>query len=233
MNFRWLLRAVAALATASSLSAYPLRVLAWDERVAARKLAISVSKGTEELTGLHPFQRSKVFEVASGEEQPAAILALDKEDAEGKPVPTEIRIPKEIKTPLLILLPDAKAASGLRLLVLEDALEVFNWGCIRLVNATGKRLVFKWEEKLMGIPAEWTPTQVKPGGADRNMQVQLFLRDQPNPPLYSAVWEQRDFYRTLVFIVPGEDPRLGPVTFKFLTEDRRVVETDNATDGAR
>lgn len=85
----------------------------------------------------------------------------------------------------------------------------------------------------MAIPAAWTPIQVKPGGADRNMQVQLFLHDQPNPPLYSAVWEHRDTYRNLVFIVPNEDPRLGPVAFKFLTEDRRVLELENSAAKAK
>lgn len=215
------------------LNAAPLRVLAWDDGIAARKLAISHSKGTEELVGLHPDQRSKVFQVTPSEGAPAVIKALDKTNAEGKPATSEIKIAPEIKKPLLILLPDAKAATGLRLIVLDDDLAGFNWGSIRLVNATGKQLVFKWEKSLMAIPASWTPIQVKPGGADRNMEVQLFLHDQPDPPLYSAVWEHRDTYRNLVFIVPNDDPRLGPVAFKFLTEDRRVVELENAAAKAK
>lgn len=232
MNSRLLVVAIV-LGSLSSLSAYPLRVLAWDEVIAARKLAIVHSKGNEALTDLHPFQRSKVFQITVAEGTPAVIQALDKTDPEGKPAVAEIKIPEGMNKPLLILLPDPKAPSGLRLLALEDDLTGFKWGSIRLVNATGKKLVFKWEKSLMAVPAAWTPIQVVPGGADRNMQIQLFLHDQPDPPLYSAVWEHRETYRNLVFIMPAEDPRLGPVAFKFINEDRRVLEVEAAAAKAK
>jgi hypothetical protein len=228
MNRRPLLCAFFFLASVLSLGAVPLRVLAWNDEIAARKLAISHAKGTEELVGLHPSQRSKVYQVPPGEGAPAVIVALDRKDAEGKPSTSAIKITEGVRKPLLILLPDTKAASGLRLLVLDDDLAGFSWGSIRLVNTTGKPLVFKWDKSLMVVPGAWKPVEVKPGGADRNMQVQLFFHDQADSPVYSAVWEHRDTYRNLVFIVPNEDPRLGAVAFKFLTEDRRVLELENA-----
>ena len=228
MNLRLLLCAIPVLASVPSLKAVPLKVLAWNDEVAARELAISHSKGTEELRDLHPSQRSKVYQVVPGEGATAVLVALDRKDAEGKPATSEIKITGGVRKPLLILLPDTKAASGLRLLVMDDDLAGFNWGSIRLINTTGKPLVFKWDKNLMAIPAGWKPVQVKPGGADRNMQVQLFRRDQADPPLYASVWEHRDTYRNLVFIVPNEDPRLGAVAFKFLVEDRRVVESESA-----
>lgn len=228
-----LLFAAAVLGTIISIRASPLQVLAWDEAVAQRKLAISHSKGTEPLMDLHPFQRSKVFQVTPSKEAPAFILALDQKDAEGNPAKVDIVIPEGIQKPLLILLPDKKAPSGLRPIILDDDLAGFSWGSIRLVNATGKKLVFKWEKKLMALPETWTPTQVSPGGENRNMQVQLFLHDTPDPPLYSSVWEHRSHYRNLIFIMPGDDPRLGPVTFKYITEDRRVAEAENAAAKAK
>lgn len=227
MNRRPLLSAVLFLASVLSLNAVPLRVLAWDDAIAARKLAISHSQGIEELGDLHPSQRSRVYQAPSGEGAPAVIAALDRQDAEGKPFTCPIKIPEGVSKPLLILLPDAKAASGLCLLVLDDDLAGFDWGSIRLVNATGRQLVFKWDESVEVIPPGWNPVQVKPGGADRNMQVQLFLHDRPASPLYAAVWEHRKSYRNLVFILPHTDPRLGAVSFKFIIEDLRVLELEN------
>jgi len=232
MNSRLLFAAVV-LSTVLSTAAYPLRVLAWNDQVAARKLAISYSKGTEEFDDLHPFQRSRVFEINSTKEAPAVIQDLDKKDDKGKPIGAPILIPEGIKKPLLILLPDAKAPCGLRLLTLEDDLVGFSWGSMRMINATGKKLVFKWEEKNISLPATWTPAQVLPSGDDRNIEVQLFLEDQPDTPVYSAVWEHRSHYRKLIFIMPNDDPRVGPIALKFITEDRRAVDAENAAAKAR
>ncbi len=133
-----------------------------------------------------------------------------------------------MKSPLILLLPDEKSPTGLRLLAIEDNASDFKWGSTRLINATGKKLVFKWEKKLVAIPSSWTPTDVNPGGENRNMGVELFLPEQPDPPLYSAVWEQREEFRNLVFLLPSTDPRLGPVTFKTITEDQRAILADEA-----
>lgn len=232
MKFRLFPLLVLILAVIPSASAYPLRVLAWDDTVAARKLAISHSKGTEELTNLDSFKRSKTFQVTPGEGSSAFIQCLDRNSPDGKPVVSEIKLTEGVKKPLLLLLPDAKSPSGLRLMALEDDLAGFNWGSIRLVNATGKKLVFKSEKRLTEVPATWTPVQVSPGGGDRNIQVQVFLHDQPDPALYSSVWEQRAYYRNLVFIMPGQDARIGAIECKFVNEDRRVQEAENAAGKA-
>lgn len=221
------------LAVTPSLNAYPLRVLPWDDSIAARKLAISHSKGTDELTHLDSFKRSKMFQVTPSEGTSAFIECLDRKTADGKPLTSPIKIAEGIEKPLLILLPDAAAPSGLRLMALEDNLAGFNWGSIRLVNATGKKLVFKCEKNLVPIPANWTPVQVSPGGADRNIQVQVYLQDPPHQLVYSAVWEQRGFYRNLVFIMPGQDARLGSVECKFVNEDRRVLAAEDAAARAK
>jgi hypothetical protein len=48
--------------------------------------------------------------------------------------------------------------------------------------------------------------------------------------LYSAVWEYDPNVRTVVFMVSGEDPRLSPVAFKAIPEDKTALppEPDEA-----
>lgn len=75
-------------------------------------------------------------------------------------------------------------------------------------------------------PASWTPVPVNPGGADRNMEVKLYSFDEPEVPIYSAIWEQRRDMRSLVFLVPGQNPRLGPVALKMIPEIRSVAAAE-------
>ncbi len=215
------------------LHAIPLRVLAWNDEIAACKLMIDTSKGPAPIEGMHPSKRTKEYQVTSGE-KPVTIQALDKIDKGGKPLASAVIIPKGTKQALLLLLPDAKADTGLRLFVLEDDVANFPWGGIRFINACGRKLAFVYEKKTIILPVSWTPVLAKPGGTNRNMETQLFLFEQPDRPIYSAVWEQQQDVRTLIFIVPGTDPRLGPVAMKMISEDRRVEEaTEGTADSSR
>ena len=229
MNFRVLSFLLATLAIIPSVYAYPLRVLAWDDAIAARKLGILHSKGTEELTDLDPFRRTKTIEVSPGKDTSAFIQCLDRKSADGKPLVSPIKIAAGMNRPLLVILPDDKSPIGFRLIALEDDLASFSWGSIRLVNVTGKKLVFKADKSLTALPAAWLPVQVNPGGTDRNIQVQLFHHDQPKPPIYASVWEQRNYYRNLVFLMPGSDPSISSIECKFINEDRRVAEAEEKT----
>jgi hypothetical protein len=217
--------AFASLLLCQGLQAIPLRVLAWDDEIAARKLAIAGAKEFVTIQAMHPSKRTKVYQVIGGD-KPVTIQALDKTDKDGKPATCGILLPPAIKQALLVILPDAKAATGLRLVVLEDDAPNFPWGCSRFINACGRKLAFVYEKKLTALPVSWEPVLVNPGGDNRNMEVQIFLFDDPQRPIYSAVWEQRQEVRTLIFIVPGEDPRLGPVAMKMISEDRRVKERE-------
>lgn len=156
------------------------------------------------------------------------LLAVDRPDEAGNPAANMISIPAGIKSPLLIILPDEKSTTGVRPLVIEDDTSGFQWGTIRFINATGKELVFKWDKNLVAIPATWKPTDVSPGGSSRRMGVELFLREKPDRALYSAVWQHREEFRKLIFIVPSEDARLGSITFKTISEDSRVIAADKA-----
>ena len=207
-----------------SLEAVPIRILAWNEEIAARKLAIADSRGSVPIEGMHPSKRTKTYQVMPGG-KPASVQALDKPGKDGKPAASEIIIPQGAKQPLLLLLPDEKAATGLRLFVLDDDAAKFPWGGIRFINACGKKLAFVFENNTVILPASWNPVLANPGGDNRNMETRLYSVDQPEVPIYSAVWEQQQNVRTLIFIVPGADPRLGPVAMKMIPEDRRVIET--------
>ena len=226
------LLALALLMLSEWLGAAPIRILAWDDEIAARKLAIADSKGSVDIVGMHPAKRTRFYQLATSE-KPVSIQALDRKDKDDKPPASEIRIPQGFKQPLLLLLPDEKSSTGLRLFVLDDDTSGFPWGSIRFVNATGKKLAFGFEKKTVVLPASWDPVLARPGGENRNMETQLFLFDEPTEPIYSAVWEQQQDIRTLVFLVPGEDPRLGPVAMKMILEDRRVVEAKPPADAAK
>ncbi len=216
---------IATLMMSQWLHAIPIRVLAWDDGIAARKLAIGDSKGAVPIEAMHPSKRTLPYQVTVGE-KPITVQALDKIDKNGKPTASEVIIPEGTKEPLLLLLPDVKSATGLRLLVLEDDAPHFPWGGIRFINACGKPLVFAYENKALSLPASWTPVVVNPGGHNRNMETRIFLPDQPKPAIYSSIWEQNQNVRTLIFIVPGEDPRLGPVAMKMIPETRRAKEIE-------
>lgn len=214
-----------------SLYAVPLRVLAWDDDVASRKLAIVHAKGLIELETLDSFSRSRQFNVAATEEVPVTLQAQDRVDKDGVQARQPIRIPPAMKHPLLLLLPDEKAATGIRMIVLEDDTANFQWGTIRMINSTGRELVFRWEKKIVALPASWDPVKVSPGGDTRNMGVVMFLREKPDPPLYSAVWEHRDDARTLVFAIPGTDTTRSPVEFKFIMETPADLAASENTAG--
>jgi hypothetical protein len=222
-SIRPLVAILAASFFSNSLLAIPVRVLAWDRDIASRPLAIGDSKGTTKIEGMHPTQRTEVYQVTAGE-TPPAIVALDKKGTDGKLLSTPIKIPTSTKNPLLIILPDEKAPSGVRIFVLEDDTAGFSWGSTRFINATPKELVFVSEKKGTALPPSWNPVQIDPGGDTRNREVKIFYRDQPEKAVYSALWEQSSDVRTLVFMVPSEDPRLGPVGIKMIAEDRRIIK---------
>ncbi len=229
MKFHLPLLGTVFLLLSQSLHGLPLRVLAWDDDIAARKLAIAGGGEATALKDLHPLSRSPAIDVAAAEGQPPLLQALDRTDEKGKPATDPIRIPGGVKRPLVLLMPDPKAATGVRPVVLEDDLAGFRWGTIRLVNATGRPLLFRCEKKISQLPAGWTPVDVAPGGQRRNMEVLLALREQPDNLIFSSIWEHREDLRKLVFVVPNTQPGEGPVAFKFILESR--VDAEAAAGG--
>ncbi len=218
------------LLMALPLVATPIRVLAWDEQVASMRIAFVGASGNQEIQAMHPSKRTKTYEVAAGTEG-LAVEVIGKKTSDGKPCREKLVIPENSKRPLLLVLPNEKSASGIRLHVIEDDESNFPWGSTRLVNATGRKLVFVAEKKAVEIPPTWTPVMVDPGGSARNMEVRLFFRENREKSFYSAVWQYERDIRTLVFLVPGTDPRLGPVAMKMIPENRLLKEQEAAAAG--
>lgn len=212
------------------LTATPIRVLAWDEQVASMRIALVDAAGSKEIEAMHPSKRTRTYQISAGKEG-VSVEVIGKKNADGKPCREKLAIPENSTRPLLLVLPDGKSASGIRLHVIEDDANGFPWGCTRLVNATGKKLVFAAGKKAVEVPDSWNPVQVDPGGEERNMEVRLFFRERPEKSFYSAVWQYRKDIRTLVFLVPGTDPRLGPVAMKMIPENRLVKEPEPVAAG--
>ena len=197
----------------------PLKILAWDQDIAARKLAIGYGKESVEIGYMHPHARTEAIKVPA-KAQGLRLEVRDRAGQDGKVPFLPLKISAGIKKPLLLILPHKESKTGLRVMILEDDARTFRWGTIRLLNITAKPLVFRWEKKAVPLPKQFRPVDVAPGGDTRNMEVMLYLKDNLKRPLYSAVWEHRDDLRQLVFVIPNPDPSLGPVGFKFISEHK-------------
>lgn len=205
------------------LEALPLRILAWDKQVAGRKLAVAFGKDSLVIDYMHPSARTDAFKVPA-EAEGLRIEALDRPKVEERHPSLAVKIPAGVKNPLLLLLPDKKADTGLRGLVIEDDLTALAWGATSLINTTGKTLLFRYENKGVKLKSDWKPVHVKPAGDPRSMQVRFYLEDDTKKPVYSAVWNFSEGTRKLVFLVPSTDRSLGLIAFKFINEKRVVVE---------
>ena len=222
---------LAALFLCLPLHAIPVRVLAWDDAIAGMRLALGDAKGSSVIESMHPSKRTRIYQLTAGE-KPLVVQALDKKDPEGKPYTSEITIPETVKQALLVILPDDKAPTGVRLFVLDDDTASFAWGSTRFINATNRELVFEYEKKTLALPASWNPVQADPGGETRNMEVKFFFHDEPVRPFYSGIWEYNSELRMLVFLVraddsqlaSGDDPQSEPISLKMIPEDRRLVK---------
>lgn len=208
-----------------------LRLLPWDDAVAARQLGLANGKGITTLTDLHPNKRSAAHRIA-GDGSPMRLVMLDRKDAEGRPLTLDIRPGPGVKQPLVLILPDATAACGLRLFIVDDDPAGFPWGGIRFLNATGKELLIRHEKTIKKLTAGWAPVDIVPGGNARRAGVLVAAADAPESVLYSAVWEHDPDSRKLVFIVPGNDARTGALELRILPEHRSSMTREPAADAA-
>lgn len=204
------------------LQAAPIRFLAWDDTIAARKIGFSNGAEVAELQSLHPHKRSKSINWTSSE-IPPTLVALDRTRLDGKPVTSPIKLTADLKSPLVLILPDPAQPSGVRCFVIEDSSDNFGWGTFRFINATGKELLVRNEKVTKSLPDTWKAVDLNPGGAMRNMGVQLAARDNLTAILYSSVWEYEPDVRKLIIIVPGTDAQSGALNLKIIPEDRRAL----------
>lgn len=207
------------------LSAAAPRVLAWDDAVAARELAMVRGKEILELENLHPSKRSDPLPLRG--EGPLFLRALDRDGPEGEPVQLECPTAEGLSHPLMLLMPDEKHPTGLRIIALNDDPAGFRWGTYRFLNATPKALALRLEDKSVRIPSGWKATDLRLTGETRGIGVMIATLENLKRPIYSAVWEHNPEMRTLCFIVPGTDPRLGPIEIKAVPQDRTNFDLDS------
>ena len=203
-----------------------IRALAWDYEVAQRKLALVSGESATEISGMHPLKRTGPIRIKG--KGPFVVRALDREpSADGKPIDRQVSIPESVQYPLLVVMPDEKHATGVRLMVVDDNPAGFRWGSYRFLNATPKDLVVQMEQKAVKVPTGWKTVDLDLGGERRGVGARVALADEISKPLYTAVWEYNEEVRTLCFLVPGDDPRLSPVMFKAIPEDKLTVQLEN------
>jgi hypothetical protein len=219
-------RCLAALFLGHALAAAapPVRVLAWDQETAARELALVSGESVVPIAGMHPEKRTATFRLKG--DGPLLLRALDRKTPEGKPVERACVIPESVTRPLLVLMPDKSDPTGLRVFVFNDDPAGFRWGSYRFLNATPKELVVQLEKKAVKVPAGWKPVDLDLGGETRGVGARVALADQIEKPIYSAVWEYDTGIRTICFIVPSTDPRLGVLNMKAIPEDKRTLELE-------
>jgi hypothetical protein len=206
----------------SSVHAMPVKFLAWDDAIAGRKIAFVNGTEVSELQGLHPHRRSRAVTWQAGE-IPPALVALDRTAEDGKPVTLPLRFATGLKSPLVVILPDTNHPTGLRGFVMEDASGSFAWGTLRFINATGKELLVRNDKEVKALPETWKTVDIKPGGAKRNIAIQMASRADLNAILYSSVWEHDPEVRKLIIVVPGTSTDSGALDLKIIPEDRRSI----------
>ncbi|MCB1130555.1 MAG: hypothetical protein KDN05_05455 [Verrucomicrobiae bacterium] len=211
------------------LRASSICFLPWDDEVAARKIGFKTDGRIVEVTGLHPYKRTQPVAVTSGE-SPLQIVALDRKGDDGNPATIELKMNPNIKSPMVLLMPDPKSASGLRPLLIEDSLASFPWGTVRLLNATGKEFIIRHGKTVKLLPTNWTPVDIAPEDSARNVGVQVVERNNTKAILYSAVWEQDPDMRKLVIVIPGTDARSGLIGLKIVPEDNRALAAEEASN---
>ena len=210
----------------SARGAVAVRVLAWDHEIADRKLSLVNGANLVPIVHMHPLKRTGIIRLTG--DGGIVVRATDKGlGPDGKPLDLPVKV-GEIKRPLLLLLPDPKHPTGLRGLVIDDGAEGFKWGSYRFFNTTEKELVVQFEQKAISVPGGWKPVSFELDGEPRGFGVRVATREQIEEPLYTAVWEYDPNIRTVVFMVPGSDPRESPVSFKAIPEDKVSAGLDAA-----
>ncbi len=221
MNFPRALSLCCLLASLLPADALEVRFLAWDEEVATREIVVPDGRSQKALRHLHPLQRTDgvASKIVKGS---LTLQTPDRKDAGGKPVTFSVKVDDAITHPLVLLLPDEKAPSGLQGLAIEDSATAFPWGSFRVLNATGQALGIGLGTQRKPLPAGWQPVDLLPAG-DLPLPVFLVASAEPKQPLYTSVWKPDPDLRRLVIVLLGSEPRLGPLALKVIPEDRRAL----------
>ena len=167
---------------------------------------------------LHPLQRSQPVRVTPPDDGRMAMAVLDGENGTPGPAFT-VALPDALSRPLVVLLPDESAPSGLRGFAIEDSVRDFPWGAFRMINATDRNILVRLGDTSRRLPVGMAPVNL-PAPPDGNHPVWFAAEDSPDHPVYSSVWSADATARRLVIVLPGNDARLGLIALKVIPEFR-------------
>lgn len=196
-----------------------LRFLAWDEKIAARSIALVARKKHTPIPNLHPLQRTEPLK-AQPVDGRLQLIALDHPQPETATF--SVPLPAQAECLLVLLLPDPKAPCGLRGLALEDSPKSFPWGSFRLFNATDREVLMRMGKVVKALPSGFTPVDFT-APALGNHPVLIAPRDTPEQPFYSSIWTADPDSRRLIVLLPSTDTRLGHLTLKVIPEQRPPI----------
>ena len=186
-------------------------------------IGVRDSKGVTTLENLTSKKRSKTYTFEPGE-APLALVALDRERPNGSPSSVEIVLAANLKSPLVLILPDPEDPAGMRAIAMEDGVDGFPWGSLRFLNTTAEPLVIRCDKETKTIPAKSEALDLAPGGEARNIGVQLLSEADSDVILYSAVWEHDPSLRKLVLITASPDPEVKEPVLEIIPQDKRAQD---------
>lgn len=226
MFFRFYILCILSPLASLSAASLDVRFLAWDGEIAVRKLAA----GSVDITGLNPMKRTGDYKMTI-EEGSCQVFAMDKKDADGKPVAISFKILPGIVKPLVILLPKPDSPSGVSALVIEDDEASLKWGSVRFVNSTSKDLAIAIGKEAKVIPSGWKPIDFEPTGEDPASLLVAAPEELRKPAdvrkvFFSSIWTAEPTVRALAIIVPGTDARLSSIALKVISEDRIAIAAE-------
>jgi hypothetical protein len=213
--------AIALSVVCPSLSAIEVRFVPLNGEIASRMMGIRDDKELLPLKGLDAMKRSDPLSCVVGE-QALQLVALDREGDDGKPASIAIGISPALKSPLVLILPDTEHPAGLRTIAIEDSDDAFQWGCLLFINTSGGPLMIQLDKEKKKLPEDQSPVVIQPGGAPRNMGVQIYKEKDPDEVLYSAVWEHDPAFRKMIVIVPPKNAKANAFDLVIIPQDKRV-----------
>lgn len=213
--------ALAVIGFCQGAKAVEIRFVPLNQEVADRKIGIRADNGITELKDLNAKKRSKAYPSDVGA-APLALVALDRQRPNGNPATAEVTISPEMKSPLVLILPNEEDPSGMTAIAVEDSDIGFPWGSLRFVNTSDKPLMIRHEKGVQPVAESIAVADIVLEGEARNMGIQLFSESEPDEILYSAVWEHDPNQRKLIFIVPAADPKTKELTVEIIPQDKRA-----------
>lgn len=194
-----------------------VRFLAWDDAVADRPVAVIQGGEPRRVDGLHPLQRSQPVRAQSIDGR-LSLVVLDGENNPPGPA-FNVALPDTLSRPLVVLMPDERAPSGLRGFAIEDSVRDFPWGAFRMINATDRNILVRLGATSHRLPVGMVPVNLT-APSEGNHPVLFAAEDAPEQPVYSSIWSADAGVRRLIIVLPGTDARLGLLALKVIPEFR-------------